>query len=387
MIASRKNVFCLPVLAWLLFAAAFVAVQPVRAADGDAKSEAEMKPYKEKLGKHLEFVPIPAGKFKLGSPDKEPGRLPDEGPQVDVAVEAFWMGKFEITADDFALFRDEYDKAKKQDIPADKLVDAVSIPTPIWEQDARPILNGLGEKNGYPASDMSQYAAMQFTKWLSKKTGRFYRLPTEAEWEYAAKAGTTTAYSWGDDAGKIGEYAWFFDNTLYENPDKGYPRTDRDHYTPGAGYRQVGKLKPNPWGLYDMHGNVAEWVLDAYDKDYYKSLAGKQVNALDIINWPKSTFPTVYRGGSWAGKPEVCRSSSRENSVDAKKMQELDPQKPKSPWWYTDAFHIGIRVVRPLKEPAEADKYKYWDTKLQEILEVIEKSNASDKQFKKLITP
>jgi formylglycine-generating enzyme required for sulfatase activity len=85
------------------------------------------------------------------------------------------------------------------------------------------------------------------------KTGRFYRLPSEAEWEYACRAGTTTAYSFGDDPPKLGEYAWYFDNS-------------------DDAYHEVGQKQPNPWGLFDMHGNVAEWVLDAHDKGFYATL-------------------------------------------------------------------------------------------------------------------
>ena len=107
-----------------------------------------------------------------------------------------------------------------------------------------------GRQGRLPAVIMSQFAAKQFTKWLSAKTGRFYRLPTEAEWEYAARGGTNTAYFFGDDAKKLGDYAWFYDNS--ELPDQ------------EPGYREVGQKKPNPYGLYDIYGNVGEIVIDQY---------------------------------------------------------------------------------------------------------------------------
>ena len=108
---------------------------------------------------------------------------------------------------------------------------------------------GFG-RNGQPVICITHHAAMEYCRWLSAKTGKIYRLPTEAEWEYACRAGTKTAYFWGDDPAKLDEYAWDVNNA--EKPMK------------------VGKKKPNPWGLYDMHGNVAEWCLDHYVADAYK---------------------------------------------------------------------------------------------------------------------
>ena len=107
---------------------------------------------------------------------------------------------------------------------------------------------GMGKEN-FPAISMTHYAAVKYCKWLTAKTGHFYRLATEAEWEYACRAGSNTRYSFGDDESKLGDYAWYYGNS-------------------DSKYQQVGKKKPNPWGLYDMHGNVAEWVLDAYVTDY-----------------------------------------------------------------------------------------------------------------------
>ena len=136
---------------------------------------------------------------------------------------------------------------------------------------------GMG-KGRHPAICMTQLAARTYCQWLRAKTGRYYRLPTEAEWEYACRAGTTTAYHCGNDAGKLNEYAWYFDNSDEK-------------------YHEVGKKKPNPWGLYDMHGNVAEWVLDQHTTEFYKrSAAGLAKNPLAI---PATIYPRVVRGGGW----------------------------------------------------------------------------------------
>jgi formylglycine-generating enzyme required for sulfatase activity len=191
-------------------------------------------------------------------------------------------------------------------------------------------------KGDYPAICMTQHAARVFCQWLSVKTGRYYRLPTEAEWEYACRGGTATAYSFGDDTADIDEYAWYFDNS-------------------DDTYQRVGKKKPNPWGLHDMHGNVAEWVLDQYDAAYY----GRDGNTLDPLNVPTKIYPRVVRGGGWDDDPEMLRSAVREGSSDEWKDQ--DPQIPRSIWYHTDALGVGFRVVRPLTEPSDEQKAAKWD--------------------------
>jgi formylglycine-generating enzyme required for sulfatase activity len=196
---------------------------------------------------------------------------------------------------------------------------------------------GMG-KDGYPAISMTQHAANTYAKWLSAKIGQFFRLPTEAEWEYAARAGTKTAYSFGDDPAQLGEYAWYADNSDLK-------------------YQKVGTKKPNPWGLHDMHGNVLEWCLDQYKPESYKQFVG----ATAENPWVKATepYPHVARGGSWDDDPVHLRSAARRGSSPAWKQQ--DPQLPKSIWYHTDAQFLGFRIIRPLKVPAEAiELRKYW---------------------------
>jgi len=254
------------------------------------------------------------------------------------------MGKYEVTWDQYLLYMYPDDEKKLRDSHAtpeevNQLSDAVTRPS-------KPYVDmsfGMGKSAksggiGFPAIAMTQHGANKFCHWLSAKTGHFYRLPTEAEWEYACRAGTTTAYSFGDDVDKLPEYAWFFDNS-------------------NSKYQEVGKKKPNPWGLYDMHGNVTEWVLDQFDLDYYKVLAGKGV-AVDPWNKSTKPYPHGVRGGSWDDDPHALRSAARRGSDRNWKMQ--DPQLPKSIWYLTDAQIVGFRVVRPLKVPPAEELLKYW---------------------------
>ncbi len=329
--------------------------------DAVAKKPEEMKAYTDVIpGSDVTFemLPIPAGEFLLGSPSEEEDRNKDEGPQVAVAIEPFWMGKCEVTWDEFHVFQFKLDqqarlKGTAKPTLQDPWADAVSRPTPPYV----PMDFGMGIK-GYPAVCMTQFGARQYCKWLSQKTGRFYRLPTEAEWEYACRAGTTTAYSWGDDVDLIDDYAWYFDNADDQ-------------------YQQVGKKKPNPWGLYDMHGNVSEWVIDQYDKKFYATLA-EQISAnpagkalVSPINWPLKLYPRTVRGGSWDDDPDRLRSASRRRSTKGWKVQ--DPQLPKSIWFLTDASFVGFRLVRPLKQPTAAEMAKYWETEVEEVFEIQQK--------------
>jgi formylglycine-generating enzyme required for sulfatase activity len=248
------------------------------------------------------------------------------------------MGQFEVTWNEFELFMyPDQEKQTRETMPTDKdgdkLADVVTHPS-------RPYVEmsfGMG-KNGFPAISMTQHGANKYCQWLSAKTGEFYRLPTEAEWEYACRAGTSTAYFFGNDATQLRDYAWFEQNSDFK-------------------YQKVGKKKPNPWGLYDIYGNVVEWVLDQYDADYYKTCAQQ---SLVTDPWRKATqpYPHAVRGGSWDDEAPMCRSAARRGSDRTWKMQ--DPQLPKSTWYFTDAQFVGFRLVRPLKVPSAEQLQKYW---------------------------
>ncbi|HBO42777.1 MAG TPA: sulfatase-modifying factor protein [Planctomycetaceae bacterium] len=328
--------------------------RPVK--DVDAKESADMKPYTEEIvGTEVTFdmVPIPGGQFTMGSPDDEADRKDDEGPQREVSIGPFWMGKCEVTWTEYELWAMgldlmQRDAAKHQANPYDKLADAIARPSMPYCD----MTFGMGKKD-YPAICMTQLAAKMYCKWLSAKTGRYYRLPTEAEWEYACRAGTNTAYSFGDDPEDIDDYAWHYDNSDEQ-------------------YQKIGKKKPNPWGLYDMHGNVAEWVLDQYTPRYEKGDGGVSANPLII---PKELYPRTVRGGSWDDDPEALRSAARRGSHKDWSMQ--DCQIPQSIWYHTDATFVGFRVVRPLTAPT-AEEAKAFEPEIEFIREYKEAQSGKE---------
>ena len=305
-------------------------------ADAVAKTEKEMKKYTELMaGTDVAFdmIPIPGGKFTMGSPAGEAGRKDDEGPQHEVSISPFWMGKCEVSWDEYDIWSFNLD-VKRREVEKiavtgrDKVSDAVTRPTKPYTD----MTFGMGHSS-YPAICMTQLAAKTYCEWLSAKTGRYYRLPTEAEWEYACRAGTKTAYSFGDDVKQLPDYAWYLKNS-----------NDK--------YQKVGKKKPNPWGLHDMHGNVMEWCLDQYFPNTYTK--GPRNNP--VVPATKE-YPQVARGGAWDSDAGMLRSAAREASTPEWKVQ--DPQIPKSRWYHTDAQFLGFRVVRPLEVPSEKDKPKY----------------------------
>jgi sulfatase modifying factor 1 len=298
------------------------------------QNDSNIQNYSQKIeGTSLSFTmqAIPGGTFKMGS-DKG---SPDEAPIHDVKLDPFWMSTFEVTWDIFEMFlyKDYEINQSTGAIPTE--VDAVTRPT-------KPYLDmtfGMGKEN-HPALAMTQYNAIQFCKWLYVRTGIFYRLPTEAEWEYAARGGEQqSAYFFGDDAIQLNDFAWYKNNS--------------DNKT-----HEVGKKKPNPWGLYDIYGNVAEWTYDQY-VDNYNAFANK-VNYNPVVI-PERLYPHSIRGGSFQDEAIDLRSAARLASHPS--WKQIDPQIPKSNWWMPDAPFIGIRLVRPAILPSKEDIEAYYDKK------------------------
>jgi formylglycine-generating enzyme required for sulfatase activity len=287
------------------------------------------KPYKVTIPNTTvayEMHPIAAGEFLMGS--ASPDAKPDEQPQHKVKLDAFWMQAHEVTWDAYLMFMFA-DQANEGANP-DTLVDALSRPT------APHLEMSFGRGNqGFPAISMTQHAANKFAQWLSAKTGEYYRLPTEAEWEYACRAGSEQ----GTPAGPLGEYAWYRANSATSA-------------FPSGTYHLVGTKKPNAWGLHDMLGNVMEWTLDQY----------APYTAEPTENpWVKSTksYPHVARGGSWNDDEALVTCTARVRSHPTWKKR--DPQLPKSVWYMTDAQWLGFRLVRPATLPSVEEMYRAWN--------------------------
>jgi formylglycine-generating enzyme required for sulfatase activity len=285
------------------------------------------KPYKTTISNttvSYVMAPIPAGEFMMGSAAGE------AKPQHTVKLDAFWMQAHEVTWDAYLMFM-FVDQANERGKP-DPLVDGLSRPTSPYVE----MSFGRGHA-GFPAISMTQHAANKFAQWLSSRTGEFYRLPTEAEWEYACRAGTAAA-------GKLDDQAWFAKNSA--SPE--FPR---------GTYHKVGTKTANAWGLYDMLGNVMEWTLDQY---------APYTTAPAQNPWVKSTapYPHAVRGGSW-NDPETRIACTIRVASDAS-WKKQDPQLPKSIWYMTDAQWLGFRLVRPATLPTVEEMYRAWNNGVEQ---------------------
>lgn len=269
----------------------------------------------------FKMVPVPAGRFVMGSGAADKQAEPDEQPQKTVQVSPFWMGAYEVTHDEFDIFFGD------EGTPQNSEVDAVTRPSAQYID----LSWGMGRAGGFPANSMQQLAALMYCRWLYGKTGVFYRLPTEAEWEYACRAGSTTVYPFGNDPKELGDYAWYRDNSKKV-------------------YQKVGQKKPNAWGLYDMLGNVAEWTLDQYDEALLNKIGE---GAADPFFVPADRHPRTARGGSFEDPAPGLRPANRVSWHPD--WNQRDPQIPRSRWWLTDAAFVGFRLVRPVKQPPAAE--------------------------------
>ena len=272
------------------------------------------------------MVAVPGGTFMLGSPASEPGRDADEGPQVEVTIKPFWIGRTEVTWDEYDQFAFVGNTgARTGDGGAAADSDAVSKPSRAYGDEAK----GYG-KGKMPALAMTQHAAMEYCRWLSQVTGKAYRLPTEAEWEYAARAGDT-----GAAPATLDDQAWHMGNS-----------NEAPHL--------VASKTPNAFGLYDMLGNVAEWTFDMYADARYAEWAPKATQPVALPT--DKRYPHATRGGSFIEPAARLRYANRQSSHED--WSQRDPQVPQSIYWHTDADHVVFRVARAVDEQQNLRGFK-----------------------------
>ncbi len=284
----------------------------------------------------FEMKAIPGGKFMMGSPTDEKMREEDEGPVRELEVSDFFMAEIETTWDMYLAFFSETGsegRLSEEDIRLKQETDGISGPTPPWGAPDQ----GWG-KGDYPAITMSHYAAEVFCDWLSLKTGRKYRLPTEAEWEYAARASTDGPYFFPGSASDYTEEGLlkkvFGPDTSVINTYTVYRLNSRARTAPPE------RVLPNPYGLKHMLGNVAEFCSDYYSQDILTTYT----DGIRDPKGPVSGDEWVIRGGSFRDDASDIRCASREPTRTPAWLK-TDPQMPKSKWWYSDAVHVGFRVV------------------------------------------
>lgn len=267
----------------------------------------------------FQLVAIPAGKFQIGS--KAIMADIDESPQKEIEVSPFWMGTKEVTFAEWDLY------FKDTQLPQGKNPDGITRATPQYID----LTWGMGRDANHPTNSMSHAAALMYCKWLYSKTGFFFRLPTEAEWEYACKANGSSNII---DSKTLVEHGYFKDNSA-------------------AKFHHVGEKKPNAFGLYDMLGNLSEWTLDQYDPIYYSKMDGK-----DAINPPVTKYPKTVKGGSYLDAATELRCSNR--IASSAEWNKRDPQIPKSKWWLTEGMFVGFRVARPLNQPSKEEIERFF---------------------------
>jgi formylglycine-generating enzyme required for sulfatase activity len=306
-----------------------VAAVGIAAEDQPVQKYTETLATKEGAKVSFDMVLIPGGAFVMGSPADQPDRLDNEGPQRKVQLDPFYLCTTETTLELFMIYYQETHTEKRQVLdtqqqekkaePSKVDVDAITGPTPVYGDMT------MGHPQTAPAIGISWRNAETFCRWLAKKTGKPYRLPTEAEWEYAARAGTTSPLGSADDAAKLGDFAWYEANA-------------------DVGLVEVAKKKANAWGLYDMQGNVWEWVQDFYKPTAYAETSGQ--GTLLNPTGPATGTLHVARGGSYKSPVSELRCAAR--GFEQESWRWNDPQLPKSIWWLPQIDVIGFRIASSL---------------------------------------
>jgi formylglycine-generating enzyme required for sulfatase activity len=277
---------------------------------------------------HFNMISVQGGEFLLGSANDALVKEADEMPAKTIRVSNFWMAETEVVYDLFQLFFEE----SKDPMPK---VDGITRPSPPYID----FTLGMGKTGGFPANSMQQYGAIMFCKWLYQKTGVFYRLPTEVEWEYAAKLNLDNKII--EDSTLLSNYEWYGSNA--ENK-----------------YHKVASKQSGKLGLYDMLGNVSEWTLDQYDNTFYSKISD---GAIDPLSPKVKRYPSTVKGGHYNTPFTEMRVSNRTMSDPI--WNRRDPQIPKSKWWNADAPFVGFRLVRPTTKMTEEEISKFFETYLK----------------------
>jgi formylglycine-generating enzyme required for sulfatase activity len=294
--------------------------------------------YSEKIpGSPVSFnmIAVPGGTFTMGAVEGDRFAEPDEYPAREVTVDSFFMAEIEVTWNEYlAWYSQTASEGRTTDIGMLEGIDGLTGATPPYGNPDQ----GWG-KGKRPAITMTHYAAEKYCEWLSVVTGKLYRLPTEAEWEYAARGGTSGIYFFGGtprDYAEIGLKRKLFGvDTSVINSYTIYAENS------GGRSQLPSRVKANPFGLKNMLGNVAEFCADTYREDAYLAFPGPATNPLV----EQSSGEHVIRGGSFRSPAIKLRLSDRE-STDHDAWLKTDPQFPKSLWWYSDCYDVGFRVVR-----------------------------------------
>ncbi len=286
----------------------------------------------------FEMVAVPGGAYLMGSPEDEPFRKENEGPVKEVRVDSFFMARIEVSWNEYlAFFKQTGALGKTSDAYLNTEsgdVDAISGPTPPWGAPDQ----GWG-KGKKPAITMTHHAAEVYCQWLTKITGKTYRLPTEAEWEYAARAGAPSPYFFEGDPKRFVRQG--LRNKLFGTDTAGINTFITYQENSGARYADPGMGMENPFGLVNILGNVAEFCSDWYAKDAYSQYPdGPLFNPAG----PATGEEHVIRGGSYRDGAENVRCASRDFTRTVAWLR-TDPQIPKSIWWYSDCTYVGFRVV------------------------------------------
>jgi sulfatase modifying factor 1 len=283
----------------------------------------------------FDMVALPGGTFDMGSPDDESLRKDDEGPVRKVSLSRFWIARTEVTWDEYlAFFRATSSQGRTEgQVVSRKNTDAISGATPPWGAPDQ----GWG-KGSRPAITMTWHAANVYCQWLSKVTGKKYRLPTEAEWEYACRGGTTTPYFFPGDPKKFTSEGLL--RKIFRPDTANISSYVVYEVNSSARTKEPSAVRANPFGLKNMSGNVAEFCLDYYSADAYKADSSVVVNP----SGPLTGSEHVIRGGSFKSDAKDVRSASR-SYTRTKAWLMTDPQMPKSIWWYSDCIDVGFRVV------------------------------------------